>query len=396
MAATEGPGGAVRRLGGIGAAALALPGVMPAVVQAEQAPEQGMLSLKYLHYDEKQPVRTRYPYYDGSEPGRFGRIRVASPAVHVLAPLGRQWSVEAGAVLDDVSGASPRYYSDVSGASAVEDRRTAYNAKLTRHFDRGALALGGMQSDENDFLSQAVAAEARWATADNNTTFDLGLGATRDRIRPVKGGVLGVTEDHRSTREALVGFTRAASPVDLVQLSFSFSQGEGYYSDPYKQSDRRPRERSTQTATLRWNHFFEPVDGTLRSSLRHHRDSFGVRATTAEWQWVQPLGDAFKLTPSLRYYTQSAADFYLDPVTDLAVYPGSAPDAEFNSADTRLAAFGALTVGIKAEWRWQAWSFDLRVDRYEQRPGWRLGGKGSPAIDPLQATLLQLGLAVRF
>ena len=394
MAATEREG--LRRLGAIGSAALALPGVLPAVAVAEEAPEQGVLALKYLVYDETQTVRTRYPYYDGSEPGRADRVRVLSPAVHLLAPLGRRWSLEAGAVLDDVSGASPRYYSDLSGASHMSDRRTAYDAKITRHFERGALALGAMQSDENDYLSRAASVEARWSTADNNTTFNLGLGATRDLIRPTKGGVLGVTSEHRNSGEAVFGFTLAASPNDLLQFTLAFSRGEGYFSDPYKLGDRRPRERDTQTLTLRWNRFFEPVEGTLRSSLRQHLDSFGVRATTLEWQWVQPLPRALTLSPSLRYYTQSAADFYLDPVSDLAVYPGALSSEGFNSADTRLAGFGAITLGLKLEWRWQAWSFDIKLDRYEQRAEWRSGGPGSPGIDPIQATLVQLGTSLRF
>jgi hypothetical protein len=394
VAATEGTG--LRRLGAIGSAALALPGVTPTVAVAEEAPEQGVFSLKYLVYDETQTVRTRYPFYNGSEPGRADRVRVLSPAAHVLAPLGRRWSLEAGAVLDDVSGASPRYYSDLSGASHMSDQRTAYDAKITRHFNRGALAVGAMQSDENDFLSRAVSVEARWSSADNNTTVNLGLGSTRDLIRPTKGGVLGVASESRRSSEGVFGFTLAVSPNDLLQLTAAFSQGKGYFSDPYKLSDRRPRERDTQTLTLRWNRFFEPVEGTLRSSLRQHADSFGLRATTLEAQWVQPLNGGFTLSPSLRYYTQSSADFYLDPVSDLAVYPGAATNEGFNSADTRLAAFGAFTLGLKLEWRWRDWSFDIKLDRYEQRAEWRSGGPGSPGIDPIQATLVQLGTSVRF
>jgi hypothetical protein len=138
------------------------------------------------------------------------------------------------------------------------------------------------------------------------------------------------------------------------------------------------------------------VDASLRSSARYYADSFGIRAGTLELAWVQPIGPQWRVTPSLRYYTQSSADFYVDPVTDLAIYPGPGTDAMYHSADARLSAFGAVTVGLKGELRWQGWTFDLKLERYEQRSEWRRGGEGSPGIDPLKATAVQVGVARSF
>ncbi len=314
----------------------------------------------------------------------------------MVLPLGARFAVEAGVVVDEVSGASPRYYSDVSGASRMVDRRTAVDAKLTHYRERSAYALSATRSKENDYLSQAVAAEGRWSSEDNNNTLGLSLGASSDTITPTEGGVLGVVRDTRKSGEFMLSLTRAVSRNDLVQLSLGYAGGRGYYDDPYKQGDRRPRERKATTLTGRWNHFFEAVDGTLRSSWRSYSDSFGIRAQTLELQWVQPLGPLFKLSPSLRAYTQSAANFYVDPVTDLDIYPGPGNGADYSTADQRLAAFGAITLGIKGELRWADWTFDLKLEKYEQRSNWRVGGKGSPAIDPFHATMVQVGMAYAF
>jgi len=392
VAATEGR----RPLGLLTAAALALPGVLPQGAAAEEAPERASVEFKLLRYKDSQSVRTRYPYYDGSEPGSLDRIHVSSPAARVVLPLGPRFALEAGAVVDEVSGASPRYYSDVSGASRMTDRRTAVDAKLTHFRERSAYAFGLARSKENDYLSQAVSAEGRWSSEDNNSTLGVSIGGSSDTITPVEGGVLGVARDTRKSAELMLSLTRAASRNDVVQLSLGYSGGRGYYSDPYKQGDRRPRERQATTLTARWNHFFEPVDGTLRSSWRHYTDSFGIRAQTVELQWVQPLGPMFKLSPSLRAYTQSAASFYVDPVTDLDIYPGPGNGAVYATADQRLAAFGALTVGLKGELRWADWTFDLKLEKYEQRSNWRVGGKGSPGIDPFHATMVQVGMAYAF
>jgi hypothetical protein len=64
--------------------------------------------------------------------------------------------------------------------------------------------------------------------------------------------------------------------------------------------------------------------------------------------------------------------------------------------DQRLSAFGALTVGLKTEFTWRSWTVDLKLERYEQRPAWRLGGEGSLGLDPFRATMLQAGLAYSF
>jgi hypothetical protein len=67
------------------------------------------------------------------------------------------------------------------------------------------------------------------------------------------------------------------------------------------------------------------------------------------------------------------------------------------SADHRLSGFGAWTVGLKVGWNpLPGWSTDLKLERYEQRGSWRLGGPGSPGLAPLQATFWQWGLSRRF
>jgi hypothetical protein len=111
---------------------------------------------------------------------------------------------------------------------------------------------------------------------------------------------------------------------------------------------------------------------------------------------VQALGSVFTLTPSLRYYTQRAASFYFDPVADINLYPAPVGAPEYSSADQRLSAFGALTAGVKAEVHLGNWTTDLKMERYEQRATWRVGGPGSPGIDPFYANIYQLGVATRF
>ena len=110
----------------------------------------------------------------------------------------------------------------------------------------------------------------------------------------------------------------------------------------------------------------------------------------------------FTLTPSLRLYSQSAAWFYYDPVYDPDVgapYPPGyfTNPPKYISPDQRLSAFGGVTLGLKLGIRLSPdWSADIKAEHYEQRSSWRIGGSGSPGIDPFRATFAQFGLATRF
>lgn len=391
MAATE-----TRLPASIVAAALALPGVLPTGALAQTAPDQGTISLKLLAYRDSQSTDVRYPQYTGNEPARVRRIAVNAPSLAVVAPINERWVVEGSLLAEEVSGASPRYYTDVSGATispGMNDRRTAGDVKVTRFFDRASVGVAYAGSSENDYRSNAVSLDGRWSTEDRNTTFNAALGHTGDDITP--NDASGRTSTRR-TSELMAGVTRALTRVDLAQLNLSYTSGSGFYDEPYKLFDHRPGTRKQAVGLLRWNHHFGALGSTLRSGYRYYRDSWGIRAHTVDLAWVQPFGTLLTLTPSLRYYSQTAARFYYDPVADVSIYPGPVGDPAYSSPDQRLSAFGAVAVGLKAELQLGRWTTDLRVEQYEQRSNWRLGGQGSPGIDPFHATTLQFGVATHF
>lgn len=363
-------------------AALALPGLMPAPAQAEEPPAQSLAAFKYLYYQDGQPG--------------FDRIEVQAPSLRVLVPFATHFSMDAGAVVDSVSGASPRYYSTVSGASRMEDTRYAEDVRLTWYRPRSAFGVAYTHSDENDYVSNAVALDARFSSADQNRTFNIGIGGSHDRIDPVNNIVDGETRD---TRQVIAGVTQALSSLDLVQLQIGRSSGDGYYSDPYKLFDNRPRERDQTTVLLRWNHHFEGPGATLRSGYRYYDDSYEVRAHSFQFEWVQPLKSGVSISPALRYHTQTAAWFYVDPAVDDngESQPPLIPDGRLSSLDQRLAAWGGVSGALKLAWAFAPnWSTDFRVEYYEQRSEWRPDGDGSPGIGPFEATWFEFGMARGF
>ncbi len=372
-----------RKTGSILAAACALPGV----ALAEGAPTDGVVGFKYLFYKDLQPG--------------LDRITVNSPSAFVLLPLGTAWSVEGAFVYDAVSGATPRYHTAVSSASKMTEERTAADFKVTRYFRRAALSAGLATSTEHDYKSFANSVDLRLATDDNNTTFSIGYGRSSDKINPTGGGQSGgVYNEKKNSYDYLLGVTKVLSANDVIKLNRTEVRGKGYFNDPYKQADDRPRTRNQTAWLAQWNHHFEGLHGTLRSSYRYYSDSYDVKAHTFGFEYAQEMDSGWVVTPLLRYHTQSAAYFYYDPVYDPVgpPYPPGYPASPwlYSSPDQRLSAFGGVTVGLKVAKTFGRWTTDFRYDYLQQRGDWRMSGSGSPGLQPFMAHTFMFGASRKF
>jgi hypothetical protein len=360
------------------AAALTLPGVVFAPeALAESAPENAVVSLKYLDYRDSQPSGAR--------------MHVTSPSVVVIAPIGSRWAVEAGVVTDAMSGASPLYHSTLSGASGkgVRDDRKAGDLKLTHFFDRGAVGIAAAVSTENDYFSRAISFDVRFNSEDNNTTFAFGVGGSSDRINSENRVAI---DEKKRSREFLIGITQVLSSTQLVQSNLTITRGKGYYSDPYKPFDTRPNTRNSVAWLTRYNHYFSGVGGALNSSYRFYHDSFGIDSHTLELTWRQPLADSWTLSPMLRYVSQSAADFYYDPP-----WPTGYVNNQLYSADQRLSAFGSVSYGLRVDKTFgSGWAVNAKAELTEQRGSWHLGDGGSAGLEPFRSQTFIVGVSKTF
>jgi hypothetical protein len=420
------------RLGAIVLSACALPGVMSGAARAEEAPDRAVIEIKVSGYRDAQdknagdnaaatvakssaqgvsPAQGHATISSasggsGSSGGSGGqsgvnlgsnlldRIVVTSPSIYALVPLGRQWAVDGTLTVDEISGASPAYYTNSSSFVHFHDRRIGGDAKLTRYFERAAVSLGVASSKESDYTSNAVSAAARFSSDNQNTTLNIGVGLTRDLNNPNNQLV---HDAHKGTHEYQVGLTQALSSRDLVQINYTRSVEDGYLNDPYKSYDNRPDRRAANVLQTRWNHW---LDGTaLKLGYRYYGDTFGIRSHTFDLALAVPTEDDGRstFTPSLRYYTQSAASFYVNPDPGSASYPAPQDQSGFYSLDQRLSAYGAISVGAKYDWAVDSnWSMDAKLDVYRQQSGLRIIGQGSPGLSPLSAFIWQIGIKRTF
>ena len=371
---------AVQALAG---AALALP-VLVLPVHAGQL-EVARGGVKFMSYVEKN------------------RIEANSPMLWAEAPFGENFDVAAAITLDSVSGASPQYVTNRSGrpvhtltsASIIDERRAA-DVKLTRHFDEGSVGLAASVSSEHDYLSQSLSLDARLDFNEKNTTLAFGAGETVDRI----GASTQLTLDEpRTTRDYMIGVTQLLTPVSLVQSNLTYSDGNGYFNDPYKytlsylinsripimQRDTRPDGRYATAWLTRYRHYVPAWNTALLADYRYYRDNWDIRAHTLDLGATTEIAPGLKIVPSLRYYTQSPAHFYASSF---------AKAGGLGSSDARLSGFGAVTVALKLIYELDARTrLDASIARYRQQASWRLGGEGSEGFPTLDARFLMIGLS---
>lgn len=367
----------------LAAASVLLASTAPGV-QAVTRPDQAQVSIKAMDYQDHQ--------------NQASRIGVKALATHWTVPIGAQWAVEAGTVVDAISGASPAYYTVPGSLAPLRDTRRAQDIKVSHYGRNQRIMLGHSGSKEIDYVSSSQVFMYTRSTPDNNTTLDVGTARTHDTINPVTQIVV---NEKKNVHEWLLGLTQVMTPRDLVQIQWVHSSGRGYFSDPYKLLDARPSQRRIDAINLRWNHHRPDTQTTARWQARLAHDSFGIRSATLGLELAQALSPQWTLTPSARFYSQSSASFFSPPDLqrpDLPNIPANFVLGQSHiSFDQRLAALGALTLGLKLESKiTDQTTVDIKFERYRQRNAWSLHGPQVQGLDDFRAHIVQLGVTHKF
>jgi hypothetical protein len=154
----------------------------------------------------------------------------------------------------------------------------------------------------------------------------------------------------------VLGITQIISRRWIAEFNVAADRFKGYLNDPYKivslldggggtsgyEYENRPDQRVRKSAYLENRLGGERWSSAL--SLRYMADDWHVRSATALLSGHLWFADHERfLEPSVRWYHQSAANFYMPYLVETGV--GTAPANA--SSDSRLSRFHALTYGIK-------------------------------------------------
>lgn len=325
-----------------------------------------------------------YKYVDYRESG--GRIAVESHYGLVEADLTPDMRLKLTGVIDAIAGATPTGQPPQGGSDQVpmtnlHDRRKGWGADLFRQFPRVGVSVGFANSRESDYVSNGWSLNTLTDFNEKNTTLLLGLAGTDDDVK-VRYQAPWLK---KRTSDFIVGVTQLLDPQTSVSLNLGYGRATGYLSDPYRiieqrtevipgiflpltYGENRPPSRDKCTLFAGVNRAFPQAHGALEASYRLYRDTFGTTAHTLEVAWFQKFGEKFTLQPSLRFYDQSAADFYRVDVTGANFTPTGHfnPAGPYFSADYRLSALRTYNYGLKVIWTVTGnVQVDLAYERYE-------------------------------
>lgn len=320
------------------------------------------------------------------------RIRVDSQYAQIDKDIGTDTHLKVMGLLDSIAGATPTGELPPTGSKIVpkanmEDRRKAWTSDLAHQFPRVNLSIGYGVSRESDYVSYGWSANTVTDFNDKNTTVTFGYGGTKDTISEWK--LNWTKQRHKDGSDFIAGVTQLLSPNTSVTANVVYGTSTGLMSDPYKivsttrldidpgfyytPPENRPEERQKVSIFLGMNRNFERLNGAADLSYRHYHDSFGITSHTTSLVWLQKFGEHLIVQPSLRYYRQSAADFYYYNLDRSRITTSYEPvlgetgtgKAPFYSSDYRLSYMETIDLGIKVVWKITSWlSIDANYDRY--------------------------------
>jgi hypothetical protein len=261
--------------------------------------------------------------------------------------------------------------------SSFRDTRFALSGGLTVPWGRLTTASVGLYgSTEHDYLSLGANATLTREFNRKNTTLSLRAARFEDTVNPEGGAPIALAPmlpptggggddkaDSGNARENLsknvtdlgLSLTQVLNRRTLLTLNYTNSRVAGYQTDPYKLITV---VHATSGAPLE-PYLFESrperrlkhaVAGELLGNLgrdvmtlsyRYFDDDWGINSHTGELNYRLNYAANQYLQPNVRWYHQTAADFYRRYLV------AGEPTPAFASADYRLGDLTAMTYGLK-------------------------------------------------
>lgn len=369
--------------------ALALPGISG----ADAPPTDSTLSYKISNYQEDPLSREQAPF------GVLERYDIDVHQFQLVAPVGRDFSLQIDANHETMSGASPWFTSlspagepivNLSGAT-IHDERSELAIGSRYYLPRGSIGGSIGYSEEDDYRARYLTLSGQRNFNNDMTTVSLGLSHSDDEIFPTDAALFNrISNADKRSSSALLSISQVLNRVSTFQMALNVTEHSGFLSDPYKLRDVRPDNRSQLALAGAWRRFIVPADAALHVDYRAYHDDFGISSHTFDLAWYQNLGRRWQLVPTLRYYSQSAADFYTN-VDDFL-----SPDDQPQSSDYRLSAFGAISGGLHLITRFGDWQATLTAERYRADEDYSAYDVTAPSAALVAFTRVSLGLDFTF
>jgi len=277
----------------------------------------------------------------------------------------------------------------MTGAS-IRDARTDALASLTYEGESSRTTANVGASLEDDYTSFNLGISRERDYNEKSTTLSLGAAVSIDESDPTPTSFTpDPSKHHKRSGTASVGLAQIVDHASVLQSTLTFQYASGFLSDPYKlvssggllYPDHRPDSRAQLSWLTRYRRHFEKLYGSIHADYQLYWDDWRVLAHTLELGWHQEIADYVTLAPSVRYYTQRAAEFYAP------FFAVGLPAGQHASSDYRLSEYGAIAYKLRAELRLaqllhtDGVRLGLQWEHYESGSEFALGGaRANPGL----------------
>jgi len=412
----------------------------------------GSTALYAAETDAGWKIDTAYLFYSEKD-----RVEASEPTIKAQKTFADDSKLNLNLVLDTLTGPSPsgaapsnvpQTFTQPSGAGSYtipageiplddtfHDMRTQIGGSWDAPISRIMRYNVGMNvSAEHDYQSTSLNGGLSWDLNKKNTTLSVGLSYAADSVKP-EGGVptplatmnaAGTSTNRDADSESkdvidvVFGLTQVIDASTIMQFNLSLSESSGYLNDPYKIVtivdsvtgvpigdvdanaatydayiyESRPDSRSKQSIYWDTKHHTSWGD-TVDVAYRFMTDDWGIASHTVDFHYRWNFTEKMYLQPHLRWYQQNEADFYRHDLSNAEPIPTEV------SADYRLAAFDATTVGFKFGYIFKPDNeLNFRLEQYQQTgatPSDLVGIQiNYDAYPDLDATIVQIGYSFKF
>lgn len=292
-----------------------------------------------------------------------------------------------------------------------KDTRVQFNVNWSDALgEDSTYSVGSNLSKEYDYLSLTINGEVAKSFDRKNTTLSIGASFASDTItpeggRPLAGSSMVVNENRDDaywqafdetrisgdgsvdTAELLLGWTQVVNRRMIMQFNYSFANMSGYLTDPFKVVsvidnnavtqdniyESRPDSRAQHTIFSMMKYHLE--DSVVDLSYRYLTDDWDIDSHTVDFKWHLFADNNSFWEPHVRFYQQSAAEFY-QPYLVVGENP------QFVSADYRVGEMTAVTLGLKYGFNLSGGNHaEIRAEYYKQTPK----AKGAEAVAAVEA-----------
>ena len=262
-----------------------------------------------------------------------------------------------------------------------KDTRFALDGSLGKALGRTTQLSGGLHfSAEHDYSSFGINGGLTEDLFKKNTTIGLSLAYSKDAVSPEGGAPVPFTtmvaasgngghegdddegeggpSESKDVFDAIVSLSQIVDRNTIVRFNYSFNHSTGYLNDPYKllsvvqnSSSANPGEPESyiyenrpdaRTKHAVFGQVRRYLGGhTLDLSYRYFWDDWGSTSHTADMFFEWRFKNGHAIQPHVRWYTQSEADIHRYFLVSGEHLP------QYASADSRLAKFDALTLGLQ-------------------------------------------------